>query len=102
MDPNDRFLRSDPFEFRGDSRYTESRGTGGRLKRLDLIRRLEQSGCVLLRHGGRHDIYHNPQTGTAMQVLPLPSESCPARREHSFLGPKMRVSSARSTRGVST
>jgi secondary thiamine-phosphate synthase enzyme len=33
------------------------------LKRLGLIRRLEQSGCLLLRHGGRHDIYHNPQTG---------------------------------------
>jgi hypothetical protein len=27
------------------------------LKRLDLVRRLEGFGCVLLRHGSKHDIY---------------------------------------------
>jgi len=33
------------------------------VKRLDLVRRREQEGCVLLRHGGRYDIYHNPKSG---------------------------------------
>ena len=38
------------------------------MKRLDLVRALEQAGCVLLRHGGRHDIYHNPKTGHSEPV----------------------------------
>lgn len=38
------------------------------MKRLDLIKRLEEMGCILLRHGGRHDIYHNPQTGNSEPV----------------------------------
>lgn len=33
------------------------------MKRSALIRLLEQKGCVLLRHGSRHDIYLNPATG---------------------------------------
>ncbi len=37
------------------------------MKQLDLVRKLE-SGCVLFRHGGRHDIYHNPQTGRSEPV----------------------------------
>jgi len=28
------------------------------VKRLDLIRALEEAGCTLLRHVSRHDIYH--------------------------------------------
>jgi predicted RNA binding protein YcfA (HicA-like mRNA interferase family) len=39
------------------------------VKRSELIRQLEQQGCVLLRHGGRHDIYVNPATG---QKQPVP------------------------------
>jgi mRNA interferase HicA len=38
------------------------------VKRLDLVRRLEEMGCILLRHGGRHDIYHNPRTGKSEPV----------------------------------
>ena len=38
------------------------------MKRLDLIQELLQAGCVLLRHGGRHDIYHNPRTGRSEPV----------------------------------
>ena len=38
------------------------------MKRLDLVRRLEKMGCVMLRHGGRHDIYHNPATGNSEPV----------------------------------
>ena len=38
------------------------------MKRLDLVRRLEESGCVLVRHGGNHDWYRNPRTGMAQPV----------------------------------
>ncbi|MEA5474654.1 type II toxin-antitoxin system HicA family toxin [Synechococcus sp. CCY9201] len=38
------------------------------MKRTDLIRELEKAGCVLLRHGGRHDIFHQPQTGRTQPV----------------------------------
>ncbi len=38
------------------------------MKRLDLIQELLKAGCVLLRHGGRHDIYHNPRTGRSEPV----------------------------------
>jgi hypothetical protein len=29
------------------------------MKRIDLIRTLEEAGCVLVRHGGKHDWYRN-------------------------------------------
>ena len=32
------------------------------MKRLDLIRHLEQQGCQLLREGGRHSVYVNRAT----------------------------------------
>ncbi|QNI66396.1 type II toxin-antitoxin system HicA family toxin [Synechococcus sp. BMK-MC-1] len=38
------------------------------MKRTDLIKQLEKAGCVLLRHGGRHDIFHQPQTGRTQPV----------------------------------
>ncbi|MGD2021394.1 MAG: type II toxin-antitoxin system HicA family toxin [Thiohalocapsa sp.] len=38
------------------------------MKRRDLIRRLESMGCVLIRHGGRHDWYHNPETKESQPV----------------------------------
>jgi predicted RNA binding protein YcfA (HicA-like mRNA interferase family) len=38
------------------------------VKRKDLISVLVKNGCVLLRHGGRHDIYNNPQTGKSQPV----------------------------------
>jgi len=38
------------------------------MKRTDLIRRLENEGCILLRHGGRHDWYQNPRTGACQPV----------------------------------
>jgi hypothetical protein len=37
-----------------------------------LIRQLIEAGCVLLRHGGRHDVYLNPLTG---QKQPIPRHS---------------------------
>jgi mRNA interferase HicA len=38
------------------------------MKRIDLIRQIEQQGCVLLRHGGKHDWYHNPRTRVSQPV----------------------------------
>jgi mRNA interferase HicA len=38
------------------------------VKRNDLVRQLEEAGCILLRHGGKHDIYHNPRTGMTQPV----------------------------------
>lgn len=38
------------------------------MKRRDLVKQLETEGCELLRHGGRHDIYHNPTTGRSEPV----------------------------------
>jgi predicted RNA binding protein YcfA (HicA-like mRNA interferase family) len=38
------------------------------MKRVDLIREIEALGCVLERHGGKHDWYRNPQTGVAQPV----------------------------------
>ncbi|MDZ4369103.1 MAG: type II toxin-antitoxin system HicA family toxin [Afipia sp.] len=35
------------------------------MKREELL----AAGCLLLRHGGRHDIYLNPETG---QKQPIP------------------------------
>ena len=39
------------------------------MKRKELIRELEKAGCVLHRHGAKHDIYRNPSTG---QKSPVP------------------------------
>ncbi|WP_366524879.1 type II toxin-antitoxin system HicA family toxin [Acaryochloris sp. IP29b_bin.137] len=39
------------------------------MKRKAFIRKLEKSGCVLHRHGSKHDIYLNPATG---QKSPIP------------------------------
>jgi mRNA interferase HicA len=38
------------------------------MKRTDLVRALESIGCVLIRHGGKHDWYRNPTTGVSQPV----------------------------------
>jgi mRNA interferase HicA len=38
------------------------------MKRMDLIRQLLESGCILIRHGGKHDWYQNPNTKMAQPV----------------------------------
>jgi len=43
------------------------------MKRKDLVRKLEQMGCRLARHGRRHDWYTNPQT-KASQPVPRHTE----------------------------
>ena len=32
------------------------------MKRKDLIKGLTDEGCILIRHGSRHDLYKNPAT----------------------------------------
>jgi predicted RNA binding protein YcfA (HicA-like mRNA interferase family) len=39
------------------------------MKRRDLVAAVEAAGALLIRHGGKHDIYHNPRTG-ATQPIP--------------------------------
>ena len=43
------------------------------MKRQELLRKLRNEGCVLLRSGGNHDIYINPKTGKK-QPVPRHSE----------------------------
>jgi mRNA interferase HicA len=38
------------------------------MKRKTFIRELEKAGCVLHRHGAKHDIYCNPITGNKAPV----------------------------------
>lgn len=38
------------------------------MKQTDLVRRLESAGCLLVRHGGKHDWYTNPRTGAHQPV----------------------------------
>ena len=38
------------------------------MKRRDLIKKLEATGCVLIRHGGRHDWYQNPETKISQPI----------------------------------
>ncbi|GBC63297.1 type II toxin-antitoxin system HicA family toxin [Desulfonema ishimotonii] len=38
------------------------------MKRKELIKELEQNGCVLIRHGGKHDWYQNPLTKISQPV----------------------------------
>ena len=43
------------------------------MKRRELVKKLQQGGCVLLRSGGNHDIYLNPSNGKK-QPVPRHSE----------------------------
>ncbi len=38
------------------------------MKRIDLIKTIECLGCVLIRHGARHDWYRNPTTGVSQPI----------------------------------
>jgi predicted RNA binding protein YcfA (HicA-like mRNA interferase family) len=38
------------------------------MKRKEFIRQLVKDGCILLRHGARHDIYLNPANGKKQPV----------------------------------
>ena len=51
------------------------------MKRADLIRKLEESGCEFIRHGGKHDWYRNPRT-LAAQPIPRHREINEALAKH--------------------
>jgi len=53
------------------------------VKRDDLVRQLLAAGCLLLRHGGRHDIYVNPRSGQK-QPVPRHREIDEALAKHIF------------------
>lgn len=38
------------------------------MKRTELIRQILAYGCVLVRHGAKHDWYRNPITGVSQPV----------------------------------
>lgn len=38
------------------------------MKRIDLVKTIEGFGCVLIRHGAKHDWYRNPNTGISQPV----------------------------------
>ena len=38
------------------------------MKHRDLIKRIEELGCVFIRHGGRHDWYQNAATKVSQPV----------------------------------
>ena len=38
------------------------------MKRNELVRQILAEGCILRRHGARHDIYLNPSTGKKQPV----------------------------------
>ena len=38
------------------------------MKRAELIREIERMGCVLIRHGGKHGWYQNPETKVSQPV----------------------------------
>jgi len=38
------------------------------MKRAELIREIKSMGCALIRHGGKHDWYQNPNTKVSQPV----------------------------------
>jgi predicted RNA binding protein YcfA (HicA-like mRNA interferase family) len=38
------------------------------MKRIDLIKIIEKMGCNLIRHGGKHDWYQNPDTKMSQPI----------------------------------
>jgi predicted RNA binding protein YcfA (HicA-like mRNA interferase family) len=38
------------------------------MKRKELLKRITSTGCTLVRHGGRHDLYTNPKTGKKQPI----------------------------------
>ncbi len=38
------------------------------MKRKELVKKINEAGCVLVRHGGKHDLYMNPKTGKRQPI----------------------------------
>ena len=53
------------------------------MKRAELIRKIEDFGCILIRHGGKHDWYQNPNTKVS-QPVPRHREIADSLAKHIF------------------
>jgi len=42
-----------------------------------MVRLAKKSGCEIVRHGSRHDIWRNPKTGTETQIPRHQSKELP-------------------------
>ncbi len=51
------------------------------MKRIDLIKDIEGKGCILIRHGARHDWYQNPKTNVS-QPIPRHNEIAESLAKH--------------------
>ncbi|HHV53351.1 MAG TPA: type II toxin-antitoxin system HicA family toxin [Synergistaceae bacterium] len=51
------------------------------MKRRELVKTLEAMGCILVRHGGKHDWYQNPKT-KASQPVPRHKEIAETLAKH--------------------
>lgn len=38
------------------------------MKRQELLKKLAQFGCIMIRHGGNHDWYQNPKTKVSQPI----------------------------------
>ncbi|RKX80473.1 MAG: addiction module toxin, HicA family [Spirochaetes bacterium] len=38
------------------------------MKRKDLIKKIIENGCILIRHGSNHDLYRNQTTGKKQPI----------------------------------
>ena len=43
----------------------------------EMVRLLKKHGCKLIRHGARHDIWMNPETGGMAEIPRHPSKELP-------------------------
>jgi predicted RNA binding protein YcfA (HicA-like mRNA interferase family) len=51
------------------------------MKRNDLIKNICENGCILIRHGGKHDWYQNPVTKVS-QPIPRHNEIADSLAKH--------------------
>jgi mRNA interferase HicA len=51
------------------------------MERTELIKIIEKSGCILIRHGGKHDWYQNQNTKIS-QPVPRHSEIAESLAKH--------------------
>jgi len=51
------------------------------VKRATLIKQLKSMGCILLRHGGKHDWYQNEKTKVS-QPIPRHNEIAESLAKH--------------------
>jgi mRNA interferase HicA len=80
---------------RGDSQGIAGRGRSSYrgMKRRELLEHLQQRGCELLREGGSHSIWTNPQTGRreAIPRHPELNDTWPGQYAKIFLLSRRRV-----------